>query len=461
MPRVTTLFRRIVLAAIVAVLAPDLASAASSVQLVTPQAMSVAGGEAQVFTVRFFDALGAPAVGETVRFSNDACGIFTGGGFFVDTRTDAMGLASATFTAMNPPGITCTIFAAAGVAAKFDVHTYLPSVTRVVGTLTPADPRPGQPFTVLASVQTGAYHLYNLDVTARVIAGTASASLSASTKTTGASGTAEFVVTPDGRLGDYEIELAFRNKTQRITMAMPVNPLQDMWWAGREETGWGMSLVQHAANLFSVIYAYDAAGKPIWYVMPGGAWDAAHTAFSGAVYVPRGTPYSTYDTSKFVPGASVGNVTLTFLDATTATLDYTIDGVSGQRNIQREEFGIADTTATADVGDMWWGGPAQNGWGIAVLKQHRTLFSVWFTYDAGGAPTWFVMPAGYWSDANTYEGHIYRTSGASWVGRAYDVNALQVFDVGTFRYRFGIEGATFDYIIDGKSGTMALTRQPF
>ena len=442
-------------------LVPGLVAAASSVQLVTPQAMSVAGGESQVFTARFFNALGAPAVGETVRFSNDACGTFSGGGFFIDTHADATGAASATFTAMNPPGITCTLFAAAGVVAKFDVHTYRASVTRVVGTLTPVDPRPGQPFTVLAQVQTGAYNLYNLDVSARVIAGTASASLSASTRSTGASGAAEFIVTPDGRLGDYEIELAFRDKTQRITMTLPANPLQDMWWAGREENGWGMSVVQHASSLFSVIYAYDAAGKPVWYVLPSGSWDATHTSFSGAVYSPRGAPYSTYDASKFAPGAPVGRVTLTFLDATSAALDYTIDGISGRRNIRRQEFGVADPTATADMGDMWWGGVAQNGWGIAVLKQHRTLFSVWFTYDAAGAPTWFVMPAGYWSDTTTYEGHIYRTTGSPWLGKVYDVNALQVNDVGAFRYRFGIEGATFDYLIDRKSGTMALVRQPF
>ena len=453
-------FSTLVLVLLLAGAAP-LTHAASSVQLVTPQAASVAGGESQVFTVRFFDALGAPAAGETVRFSNDACGTFPGGAFFIDTQTNALGEASATFTAMNPPGITCTLFATAGVSAKFDVHTYRASVTRVVGTLTPADPRPGQSFTVLASVQTGAYNLYNLDVSARVIAGTASASLSAATKSTGASGAAEFVVTPDGRLGDFEIELAFRDKTQRITIAMPANPLQDMWWAGGEENGWGMSVVQHASTLFSVLYAYDAAGKPIWYVMPGGSWDAAHTSFSGAVYVPQGAPYSAYDTSKFTPGAAVGHVTLTFLDATTAALDYTLDGVSGRRSIQRQEFGVADATASADVGDMWWGGFAQNGWGIAVLKQHRTLFSVWFTYDAAGAPTWFVMPSGYWSDANTWEGHIYRTTGSPWVGRAYDANALQVNDVGAFRYRFGVEGAIFDYIIDGKSGTMGLVRQPF
>ena len=437
------------------------AQAATSVQLVTPQAMSVAGGESQVFTVRFFDALGAPAAGETVRFSNDACGTFPGGGFFVDARADATGAASTIFTALNPPGITCTLFATAGVSAKFDVHTYRPSVTRVVGTLRPADPRPGQPFTVQAAVQTGSYNLYNLDVSARVIAGTASASLSAATKSTGSAGIAEFVVTPDGRLGDYAIELSFRDKTQRIAMALPANPLQDMWWAGHEENGWGVSVVQHSSTLFSVIYAYDATGKPIWYVMPGGTWDAAHSSFSGSVYSPRGAPYSAYDATKFVPGAPAGQVTLNFLDAGNATLDYTIDGVAGHRNIQREEFGVPDPVATPDVGDMWWGGFAQNGWGIAVLKQSRTLFSVWFTYDATGAPTWFVMPAGYWSDANTWEGHIYRTTGSPWVGRAYDAAALKVVDVGAFRYRFGAEGASFDYIIDGKSGTMGLVRQPF
>jgi hypothetical protein len=411
--------------------------------------------------VRFFDAFGAPAAGENVRFSNDACGTFTGGVFFVDTRTNALGEASATFTALNPPGITCTLFAAAGVSAKFDVHTYRVSVTRVVGTLIPADPRPGQSFTVQASVQTGSYSLYNLDVEARVIAGTASASLNTAAKSTGATGIAEFVVTPDGRLGDYEIELTFRDKTQRIAMVLPANPLQDMWWAGREENGWGMSVVQHGSTLFSVLYAYDAAGKPIWYVMPGGTWDASHTSFSGSVYLPRGAPYSAYDASQFAAGAPVGHVTLAFLDATHAGLDYTIDGVTGHRSIQRQEFGVEDATASADVGDMWWGGFAQNGWGIAVLKQHRTLFSVWFTYDAAGAPTWFVMPSGFWSDANTWEGHIYRTTGSPWMGRAYDAAALKVLDVGGFRYRFGPEGATFDYIIDGKSGTMGLVRQPF
>jgi hypothetical protein len=110
---------------------------------------------------------------------------------------------------------------------------------------------------------------------------------------------------------------------------------------------------------------------------------------------------------------------------------------------------------------MWWGGLQQNGWGMAVLQQYRTLFSIWFTYDASGAPTWFVMPAGYWSDAQTYEGRIYRAAGASWLGRAYDPAVFRTTDVGTFRLRFAGDNATFDYMIEGKGGTLPLTRQPF
>jgi hypothetical protein len=71
------------------------------------------------------------------------------------------------------------------------------------------------------------------------------------------------------------------------------------------------------------------------------------------------------------------------------------------------------------------------------------------------------MPAGFWSDANTYAGHIYRTTGSPWLGRTYDVSALQVIDVGTFRIHFTIEGATFEYTIEGQSGSMPLTRQSF
>ena len=116
--------------------AASAAWAAASAIAVTPQRSSVAGGESQVFAARFFDALGHPSVGETVGFSNDACGFFPNGQFATTAVTDATGLASTTFTARNQ-GITCWITVSAGVQLRFDVLTYVAFNAYLAVTSTP------------------------------------------------------------------------------------------------------------------------------------------------------------------------------------------------------------------------------------------------------------------------------------------------------------------------------------
>ena len=110
---------------------------------------------------------------------------------------------------------------------------------------------------------------------------------------------------------------------------------------------------------------------------------------------------------------------------------------------------------------MWWGGVAQNGWGIGLLQQEASLFTVWYTYDSGGKPTWFVMPNGAWSDVNTFSGRLYKTSGSPWLGQAYDPSRLVVTDVGSLTWRFTLGGATLGYTVGTNAGTMDLVRQPF
>jgi hypothetical protein len=441
-------------------LAAGPARAATSAIAMTPQSVGVLGGESREFAARFFDPLGRPAVGEPVQFVNDACGTFANGSPVITVATDATGLASATFTA-RPQGITCWVTASAGVQVKWDVLTFTLPLVHFETRIMPPQPRPGEGYALSVTPMAGAYRLYEADVIARVIEGSASASVSPGAASSGQDGSVTFNVTPDQRVGDYEIELKYRTRTQRIAMSAPAAPWQDMWWGGMAENGWGVSVIQHRDMLFSVIYAYDADGRPTWYVMPGGEWNSAHTAFSGALYAPRGSPYSHYEPSQFAAGAAVGQATLNILDGGNVTLDFTIQGVTARKSLTRQSFGAVDVQPMSDRADMWWGGAAQNGWGIAVLQQYRTLFAVWFTYDQQGAPTWFVMPSGFWSDASTYEGRIFRASGAPWLGQAYDPRAFRTTDVGPFRLRFSGEGATFDYTIDGRSGTMALSRQPF
>jgi hypothetical protein len=438
----------------------SLAHGATGAQAITPLLQSIAGGESQTFSVRFTNASGGPAAGEMVTFANDACGTYANGLFNITVPADANGVASATFTA-RPQGILCHMAVAAGASVTFTILTYLPANVYFDVATNPGEVKPGRSFGVNASPKVGAYPIYNAEVSARIVAGTGSATISPGSANTGQQGSVGFSVTPDARVGDYGIELQFRNRVERFPVKLSASPWQDMWWAGHEENGWGLSVVQHRDVLFSVIYAYDAAGKPVWYVMPGGKWNDAKTVFSGPLYAPHGSPYNAYDTSKFVVGEPVGSASLAFGDPDIVLLDYSIDGVSGRKVISRQPFGPSDAPGGLTVGDMWWGGPQQNGWGIAVLQQYRTLFAVWFTYDASGAPTWLVMPSGFWSDAQTYEGRIYRATGASWLGHAYDPAAFRTFDVGTFRMRFAGDNATFEYLIEAKSGTMPLTRQPF
>jgi hypothetical protein len=442
--------------------APGMARAAASVQALTAANSSVAGNESEDFSARFLDAQGKPAVGETVRFSNDACGVFPNGTFNYSTTTDANGVAGARFTAFAQ-GITCHVTATDGaVQARFYVVTYLPAFVDIVAQIPPRI-LPGKSYDITASVMYGSFKLPNVDVAARIVPGTSTASIDPQGNATGSDGSTTFTVTPAAKVGDYRIELQFRDRVKDYAPAALETPWQDLWWAGLGENGWGMSVVQHRDTLFAVIYAYDAAGSPTWYVMSSGTWNAAHTVFTGALFHPLGAPFPAYDATRFDVGGPVGQASLDFTDPSSAVLSYAIDGVSGRKSISRNPFGPVDLSASLTVGDMWWGGVAQNGWGLAILQQYRTLFAVWFTYDANGQPAWYVMPSGHWTDAQTWEGRIYRATSSAWLGAAYDPAQFHTTDLGPFRLHFDAQAGTgtFDYTVGARSGSIPIQRTPF
>ncbi len=247
----------------------------------------------------------------------------------------------------------------------------------------------------------------------------------------------------------------------KIAVGGPAN-YQDLWWAGSAENGWGMSITQHGAVLFCALFVYDGLGRPLWVVMPGGSWNPDFTAFTGALYIPSGSWYGNYDASRLVAGASVGTATLAFTSAGTATLSYNINGVAGQKSIQRQLFGPRDTMPVASYGDLWWGGTAQNGWGVAINQQYRSLFSVWYTYDQSGRTLWYVVPAGAWITANAFSGTAYRTTGSPWLGTAYDPAALAPQAAGSVTLTFtGIDTAIMSYSVDGVTQSKTIVRQPF
>src|SRR5258705_10487403 len=82
--------------------ATPLAQAAASGSAVSPDRTSVEADSTQVFSARFLNASGQPSAGEAIQFSNDACGRFSNGLFIASPLTDANGVASMPFTAMQP-----------------------------------------------------------------------------------------------------------------------------------------------------------------------------------------------------------------------------------------------------------------------------------------------------------------------------------------------------------------------
>jgi len=210
------------------------------------------------------------------------------------------------------------------------------------------------------------------------------------------------------------------------------------------------------------MYLYGTAGEPMWVVLPTGTWNAAHNTYTGDLYIPTGSAFSAYDVSRYSAGTSVGTASVNFDSSSTATLSYVVRGVAGTKRIARLAFGTANSTPITDYSDMWWAGSAHNGWGLVLIQQYHDIFAAWYTYDATRQTTWFVMPNGSWTSANTYGGALYRTTGSQVIGGIYDPDKLAVTQAGTLTLTFtGTGAATMTYTVDGVTQTRSLTRLAF
>ncbi len=269
-------------------------------------------------------------------------------------------------------------------------------------------------------------------------------------------GSGDNATTPDGRI------------LATIALGVPTysavgGRYQDLWWAGPQENGWGLSITQHRDALFGELFIYDAQGTARWLVMPSGQWNAAKTAFTGAVYRPRGAPFAaTYDASRFAIGAPVGTLTLTPASLDAMRLDYVIDGARGSRQLSRIPFGPPTASPTARLDDLWWGGVEENGWGLVIAQQHRTLFAIWYTYDANGDATWYVAP----NVQSYYDGllgGLYRPRGSPWIGVSYDASRHALESVGaiTVGIRDSRETGVASFVVGNVQRSVPITRLPF
>jgi lysyl endopeptidase len=117
------------------------------------------------------------------------------------------------------------------------------------------------------------------------------------------------------------------------------NGYGDLWWTANE-SGWGLSLTQQGNAIFGVWYSYAPDGTPTWYVLPTGTWTSGdtytgrlyRTAYSGGAFL--GHSFNAAGVTR----TDVGSITLRFIDAGTAQMSYSVDGISGTKQITRQPF---------------------------------------------------------------------------------------------------------------------------
>ena len=174
-----------------------------------------------------------------------------------------------------------------------------------------------------------------------------------------------------------------------------------------------------------------------------GSSGAGFFTWSGLEYLLRGGEFGGYASCTNLAGADY----FSRLDAVYPSL---------------KAYLAPSATPFADVTDLWWGGAAEDGWGLNLIQHASTMvFGVWYTYGLDGKRTWFVLPAGTWTDSHTYTGTLYATSGPAADG-AFNPALVKVTAVGSATLRFAdAANGTFAWTVNGSSGTKAITRQPF
>ena len=147
----------------------------------------------------------------------------------------------------------------------------------------------------------------------------------------------------DSNNASMQFTVAGVSRTVAITRQIfPINPTTpppvdytDLWW-NPNESGWGMAIEHQYNNILLLWYVYDGNGKPMWYVASN--CTVVGSACSGTLYRTTGPAFSTGFDPHSVQVFTVGTATVTFTDANSAVLNYTVDGVSGTKNMTRELF---------------------------------------------------------------------------------------------------------------------------
>ncbi|MBL8515379.1 MAG: hypothetical protein JNM76_00305 [Betaproteobacteria bacterium] len=235
---------------------------------------------------------------------------------------------------------------------------------------------------------------------------------------------------------------------------------QGAWWAGASENGWGLSFVQHGQTLAAGWYYFNAQGQPTWAIVPGCSWDASFTTCTGNVTASTGSWLGNY--TGILTQNVIGTVTFSFTSATAGTMSWNIGGQQATKSISKINYNSGASPSGIDYTDIWWGGQAQNGWGVALLQQGGILAGSWYTYNQQNQPVWYLINGGSWTSPSVFTAPLTRATGSPLIGATYNPSALASTNAGTITITFtDAANATMNYTVDGVTQTKSITRLAF
>jgi hypothetical protein len=237
-----------------------------------------------------------------------------------------------------------------------------------------------------------------------------------------------------------------------------------LWW-NPAESGWGMNVNHQGTKLFVTIFTYDQSGGPMWLV--GSSVDEQiDGSFDGPIYQVSGPPFATTPWTA-VNTSQVGSISIQFTTTNSATVTYTVGGVSVVKSVQKQVFGpmpactptTGSRSAATNYQDLWWN-PSESGWGINLAHQGDIIFATLFTYDFFGHNIWLVASNLAKQMDGTFTGALYLTRGPAFDAQPWgSVSATQIGGM-TLRLTSG-DSAALAYTFNGVSITKTIQRQVF
>lgn len=125
-------------------------------------------------------------------------------------------------------------------------------------------------------------------------------------------------------------------------------------------------------------------------------------------------------------------------------------------------FVIPGAGAAVTYNDLWWI-PAEDGWGVTIAQQGKTLFLTFFVYGTDTKPTWFIATLDQTgtgaSGLPIYTGKVYTTTGP-WYGGPYNAAPFKYNEAGTASFTpSSATTAVLEYTVDGVKVTKSVQRQ--